>query len=162
MIIVSDASPVIALAFCGKLDVLDKLFDTVCIPQAVFSELIVPDKPHMETIAEWAKGRIVPVKNTVAVAAFSLNLDPGESEALALYWELAADSLLIDEKKGRIIAARNGVRTIGTIGILLSAKQKAFITEVKPSLDILVNAGFRMSDILYRQILERAGEQAGL
>jgi predicted nucleic acid-binding protein len=106
--------------------VLDKLFDTVCIPQAVFSELIVPDKPHMETITEWAKGRIVPVKNTVAVAAFSLNLDPG------------------------------------TIGIRLSAKQKAGIAEVKPSLDILVNTGFRMSDILHRQILERAGEQAGL
>jgi hypothetical protein len=37
-----------------------------------------------------------------------LNLDPGESEAMALYWETAADYLLIDEKKGRTIAARNG------------------------------------------------------
>ncbi|MDR1256870.1 MAG: DUF3368 domain-containing protein [Spirochaetaceae bacterium] len=162
MIIVSDASPVIALAVCDKLDLLDKLFDKVCIPQAVFNELIVPNKPNVELITEWAKDRIVLVKAAVMVAAFSLNLDPGESEALSLYWEIAADNLLIDEKKGRIIAARNGVRTVGTIGVLLLAKQKGFITEVKPSLDILMKTGFRMSDILYRQILERAGEQAGL
>jgi predicted nucleic acid-binding protein len=158
MIIISDASPVIALAVCDKLNLLDKLFDRVCVPQAVFNELIVPNKPKVETITEWAKARIVRVKNTATVAAFSLNLDPGESEALSLYWETAADYLLIDEKKGRIIAARNGIKTVGTIGILLSAKQKGFLAGVKPSLDVLVNSGFRMSDILYRQILERAGE----
>ena len=36
MLIVSDASPIIALATCDKLDLIDKLFDRVCIPQAVF------------------------------------------------------------------------------------------------------------------------------
>lgn len=50
MLIVSDASPVIALAVCDKLDLLDKLFDRVCIPQAVFNELAVPDKPKASKI----------------------------------------------------------------------------------------------------------------
>ncbi|MDR0597530.1 MAG: DUF3368 domain-containing protein [Treponema sp.] len=159
MIIVSDASSIIALGVCGKLDLLDKLFNHGCIPQAVFNEIAVPNKPNSQTIINWAKSRIVSVKNTSAVAAFSLNLDPGESETLALYWEIAADYLLIDEKKGRTIASRNGVKTIGTVGILLSAKQRGFLAEVKPSFDMLIDAGFRMSDVLYRQILERAGEQ---
>jgi predicted nucleic acid-binding protein len=44
------------------------------------------------------------------------------------------------------------------MGILLSAKQRGFLVEIKPSLDMLANTGFRMSDILYRQIPERAGE----
>jgi predicted nucleic acid-binding protein len=44
------------------------------------------------------------------------------------------------------------------MGILLSAKQWGILAEVKPSLDMLVKSGFRMPDILYRQILERAGE----
>jgi predicted nucleic acid-binding protein len=158
MVIVSDASPIIALAFCDKLDILDTLFDKVCIPQAVFDELTVPNKLKVNEITEWAKKRIVPVKNTAAVTALSLNLDLGESEALALYWEAAADYLLIDEKKGRIIAARNGIQTVGTIGVLLSARQRGFLALVKPSLDLLVSNGFRISDILYRQILERAGE----
>jgi predicted nucleic acid-binding protein len=58
-------------------------------------------------ITAWAKGRVVSVKNPAAVRDLALNLDPGESEALSLYWEIAADYLLIDEKKGRTIAARN-------------------------------------------------------
>jgi predicted nucleic acid-binding protein len=105
MVIVSDASPIIALAVCDKLNLLDTLFGQACIPQAVFKELVIPGKPNVEMITEWAKDRIVPAKNTAAVTAFSLNLDPGESEALSLYWEIAADYLLIDEKKGRAIAA---------------------------------------------------------
>ena len=158
MLIVSDASPIIALALCDKLDLLDKLFDRVCIPQAVFNELNIRDKPKAQEIINWAKGKIVPVKNTAVVTALSLSLDPGEAEALSLYWETAADFLLIDEKRGRIIAHRNGIKTIGTVGILLSAKQRGFVTLVKPFLDILMYSGFRISDILYQQILERAGE----
>jgi predicted nucleic acid-binding protein len=158
MVIVSDSSSIIALAACDKLDLLEELFGQVCIPQAVFNELTIPNKPKVEVITEWAKSRIIPVKNIAAVRALSLNLDSGESEALSLYWEIAADYLLIDEKKGRTIAARNGARTIGTIGILLWAKQKGFLAGVKPSLDMLMNTGFRISDTLYQQILERAGE----
>jgi predicted nucleic acid-binding protein len=72
-------------------------------------------------ITKWAQERIVPAKNTTAITALSLSLDPGESEALSLYWETSADYALIDEKRGRTIAARNGIKTIGTIGILPSA-----------------------------------------
>ena len=45
MLVVSDTSPVIALAMCNKLDLLDKLFDEVFIPQAVIDELAIPGKP---------------------------------------------------------------------------------------------------------------------
>jgi predicted nucleic acid-binding protein len=158
MVIVSDTSPIIALAVCNKLELLEKLFDRVCIPQAVYNELSVPGKPEAEKIIEWARDKIVPIQNTAAVRALWLNLDPGESEALSLYWETAADYLLIDEKRGRTIAAGSGIKTIGTAGILLWAKHNGFISEVKPSLDILVENDFRISDTLYRQILERAGE----
>jgi predicted nucleic acid-binding protein len=109
MLIVSDTSPIIALAVCGKHYLLDKLFDQVCIPQAVFNELAIPDKPKAREIIEWAKSKVIPAKNRTVVSALSLNLDPGESEALSLYWEINADFLLIDEKRGRIIALRNGI-----------------------------------------------------
>ena len=158
MLIVSDASPIIALAVCNKLDLLDNLFNRVCIPQAVYDELAIPDKPKARDIIEWAKNKVIPVKNPSMITALSMNLDAGESEALALYWETKADFLLIDEKRGRIIALRNGIKTVGTIGILLSAKQKGLITSVKPFLELLMNNGFRISDTLYHQILERTGE----
>jgi len=158
MIIVSDASPIIALAICNKLDLLDKLFKQVFIPQAVFNELAIPDKPKAKDIIEWAKDKIIPIKNKNVINALSMNLDPGESEAIALYWETAADFLLIDEKRGRILALRNGIKTVGTVGILLLSKQKGFIASVKPFLDSLKNNGFHLDDNFYSQILERAGE----
>jgi predicted nucleic acid-binding protein len=64
--------------------------------------------------------------------------------------------LLIDEKRGRTIALRNGIKTIGAVGVLLASKQRGYITTVKPFLDKLLNNGFRISDALYYQILERA------
>jgi predicted nucleic acid-binding protein len=158
MIIVSDASPIIALAVCNKLDLLDKLFDRIYLPQAVFNELAIHEKPKARDIIEWARDKVIPVKNFSVITALSMNLDPGESEALALYWETEADFLLIDEKRGRIIAMRNGIKTIGTVGILLSSKQKELISSVKPFLELLMNNSFRISDILYHQILKRAGE----
>jgi predicted nucleic acid-binding protein len=158
MLVVSDASVVIALALCGKLDLLEALFGDVRVPPAVFNELAVPGKPKAAEITEWARGKVIAVKNTAAVTALSLNLDLGESEALALYWEIAGDYLLIDEKRGRTIAARNGVKTIGAAGILLAAKQRGLIAAIKPSLDTLLANDFRISDMLYRQLLVKAGE----
>jgi predicted nucleic acid-binding protein len=158
MLVISDASPIIALAVCGKLDLLDKLFDNVCIPQAVFNELTIPNKPKAREIIEWTKNKVMPAKNRTVISALSLNLDRGESEAISLYWETNADFLLIDEKRGRIIALRNGIKTIGTIGVLLFAKQRGLITLVKPFIDILMKNSFRISEIFYHQILERTGE----
>jgi len=158
MLIISDTSPLICLAVCDKLYLLDKLFDQVCIPQAVFDELNIPNKLKSNELAEWAKYRIIPVKNTAVVKALSLNLDLGESEAISLYLETDADFLLIDDKKGRTIAARNGIQIIGTMGVLLWAKEKGFLAEIKPTLDMLAQTDFRISDILYQQILNRTGE----
>jgi predicted nucleic acid-binding protein len=159
VLIVSDASPVIALAVCNKLELLDELFDRVCVPQAVFNELAVSDKPKARDIIKWATPEVVSVKTPSATTALAMNLDIGESEALALYWEAKADFLLIDEKRGRLIALRNGIRTIGTIGILLASRQRGLIETIKPLLDTLMRNGFRISDSLYHQVLERAGEE---
>ena len=43
MIVVSDAIPVIALLKAERLDLLQKLYHTVVIPEAVYQELIVND-----------------------------------------------------------------------------------------------------------------------
>jgi len=104
------------------------------------------------------KKKIVSARNTTAIAALSLTLDLGEAEALSLYWEVNADFLLIDEKRGRIIAQRNGVHVIGTIGVLLFARQKGLIANIKSVLNTLSHNGFHISDALYHKILERAGE----
>ena len=59
--------------------------------------------------------------------------DAGETEAMLLYKQLAADKLLIDDKRGRKVAKINQISTIGSLGVLLVAKEKGLIVEVAPA-----------------------------
>jgi uncharacterized protein len=47
---------------------------------------------------------------------------------------------------------------VGTVGILLRANQQGVIPLVRPLLDDLRNTGFYLSDAIYNQVLQQAGE----
>ena len=89
----------------------------------------------------------------------SNELDVGEAEAIALAVEIQADQVLIDERRGRLVAARFNLRCTGILGILVEAKSQGLIAEVKPLLDALVNeAGFWIAKPLYNSVLRLADE----
>lgn len=46
MILVADCSALVALATCDALSLLDQLFGTVVVPEAVYREAVVGDKPE--------------------------------------------------------------------------------------------------------------------
>jgi predicted nucleic acid-binding protein len=158
MIIVCDASPLIALSLCDKLDLLDTLFREVVIPEMVYKEVSREGKPEAGKIAVWAQGKVQKAGKQPLFQAINLSLDAGESEAITLYWEKSADFLLIDEQRGRRLAAQSGIKIIGTLGILLLAKEKGLVSAVKPFLDQLWESPIRISDLLYQDILKQANE----
>ncbi|MDR0866747.1 MAG: DUF3368 domain-containing protein [Candidatus Symbiothrix sp.] len=158
MIIICDSSPIVALAILDQLDLLDQLFKEVVIPQHVFDELAVKGKLEAARITVWAQDKIKEAQDKHLMQSFNMILDAGESEAISLYWEKEADFLLIDEKRGRKIALYNGIKVIGTLGILLLSKQKRLLASIKPLLDLLQQSNIRISDKLYKQALLLAGE----
>ena len=86
-------------------------------------------------------------------------LDPGEAQAIALAIQIKATDLLIDERLGRQEAVSLGLSVTGILGILRVAKHQNLISVVKPVLDNLINqAGFRVSQPLYNQILQDENE----
>jgi len=88
------------------------------------------------------------------VKALRQELDPGEAEAIALALETQAELLLMDERLGRDTARHLGLPFTGLIGLLVEAKRKGLIPGIKHELDALRDiAGFRIADLLYRQIL---------
>ncbi len=72
--------------------------------------------------------------------------------------EIEADAVLIDDLKGRKTAMLRGLTVIGTIGVLLDAKERGLVDDVKPLLDELIRKKIRISRELYNHALELAQE----
>jgi hypothetical protein len=88
-----------------------------------------------------------------------MELDEGEAEAIALFSEEPVEALLLDEKNARRVARRLSLPTLGTIGILIWAKQTGLILTLKEQLDALQTQGkFRLSRLVYQEALRRIGE----
>ena len=86
-------------------------------------------------------------------------MDIGEAEAIVLAVELKPDLFLLDERKGRVVASRLGIKFTGVLGILIEAKRSGLIAKVKPIMDVLIEqVGFRVSIKLYQQVLQVANE----
>lgn len=129
-LVISDSGPVFSLAIIDKLSILDKLFDEIYIPKAVWEELTINKTTEQyHRIVEYFKDK---VKETSGFNELTFVMDYGESESVLLYKELNADYLLIDDKKARDIAENFGIKCIGTIGILSIARDKGIIGELRP------------------------------
>jgi uncharacterized protein len=52
MLIVADSSALIALATCDALHLLLEVYDDVKVPEAVYMEIVSPEKPQSELAGE--------------------------------------------------------------------------------------------------------------
>ncbi len=145
-ILIADTSPIISLLLIQQLDLLEKLFEEIFIPSAVWDELnqhgpLLLYKREMNILS----GKVV---HPEKIQDFP-TIDKGEIEAIALYLELNAAYLLIDDKKGRQVAEANGINCIGTLTVLVSAKRKGLITGLKGFFEMLLaNKRFYAKEIL--------------
>lgn len=161
MIVVSDTSPINNLAAINQLHLLQQLYGTVIIPEAVYQELTDPDFPvaGAKEVQTFTWIQIRAVEDRTMLKALSSELDPGEAEAIVLALEMKAEQVLIDERRGRMIAARLNLHYTGILGVLVEAKSQGFISTVKPLLDDLINkAGFWVTEPLYKSVLRLVNE----
>jgi predicted nucleic acid-binding protein len=161
VIIVSDTSPINNLAAINHLHLLLQLYGMVFIPEAVYRELTDPNFPvagaaEVQTF-DWIQTRTI--SDRTLVEALSNELDVGEAEAIALAVEMQADQVLIDERRGRLVASQLNLRYTGILGVLVEAKSKGLIAGVRPLLDALINeAGFWVAEPLYNSVLQLVNE----
>jgi predicted nucleic acid-binding protein len=155
MILIADSSALVALSIVDKLDVLEKLFGEVYVPRAVYDEVSKKNKAESYKLANYCKDKVLDIQSS---ANFNISLGQGESEAIVLYTEQDADFLLCDDKKAKKFAQSFGLKVIGSLGILLKAKEAELINEIAPLIEILRGSRIFIDDKTYALVLGMAEE----
>jgi uncharacterized protein len=150
--VVSNSSPLIALVRIQRLDLVPGILQSVLIPPAVAREI----RPSISDLPEWL--RVRGLSRSTSLLGSRGRLGDGEWEAIALASEVGAAAILIDDRPARRLAAKTGLTVVGTLGLLLQAKEAGFITTIRPELDKLLETSFFLGEQLYDQLLHMAGE----
>jgi hypothetical protein len=157
MKVVSNTTPIISLASIGRLDILRMLFGEIIIPQAVYQEIKAkPSYAYWEIEASYIK--VQSIQGQLLQNKLLISLDLGETETIILAQEIRADFVLIDENLAYKVAQQAGLNVVRTLSILLRAKQKGIVKQIKPLLDGLVANGRWYSLSVYESALKQAGE----
>lgn len=162
MIVVANTTPLIGLASIQQFDLLKHFFGRVSIAQAVYDEVMHEAGRKKTAQAEVSSStswlRIVYVRDRTAVEVLLDELDLGEAETIVLARELRADWVIMDEKKGRQKLTYLGINKIGTLGILLKAKETGLISHIRPELEKLQKHGFSISQTVIESVLKQSKE----
>lgn len=160
-VVVSDTSPLHYLILCGAETALPRLFRQIVIPPTVFRELQQPNTPS--PVRDWAMSLPAwAIVRTPKTLNLTLDVDPGELEAICLAQEINADAVLMDDRAGRSAAVHCGVAVIGTVGLLEQAAARGLL-DLPDVIDRLRQTNARLHPELIRAALQRdkARKQAG-
>ncbi len=159
MIVVSNASPLIALALIEQLGLLPVLYGQIHLAVATRKEVIGKGKrrPGAAALAkaEWLVVETVSRRALASLRPRPAGLHVGEVETIALAIQLQADVVLMDERLARNFAQAKGLNVLGTLGVLKYAAQRGLLVDLRAALDDLRSHNFRFSDVLYHEILSK-------
>jgi len=157
--IVVNTSPWISLSICGQINLLESMYKDIYMPEHVGDEIIAGgiDSVGVKELktSSWLKIEKVRDKEKVELL---YELDKGEAEVIILAKEQNIRNVLIDEKIARQQAKVLGLEVIGTLGLLLKAKNKGLISSIRPSINKILDNGIWIHDEIVKGILNEAGE----
>jgi predicted nucleic acid-binding protein len=157
MIIVADSSALIALAIADGLHLLEQLFTEVAVTEQVYNECISLGKPQSEQLKQYLANKIYYVDNDNDIIN-GVIIDAGELSAMSLYKKMNADLLLIDDNQGRKVAKLNDVQVIGSVGVLILAKNKNIVASIRPYLTKISESNIFISQKIIDIALQTVGE----
>lgn len=152
--VIVNSTPLIILGKIGELEILKNLYGEIIIPRAVFEEVTV--KSDAIKTCSWIK--IFEVQDKSNRKIYQSKLHDGEVEVMMLAKEISADLLIIDDNAAKKTAKFLGFIVTGTLGILLKAKTKKIISEIRPILEKMQDENFYISKEIIKLVLKTAGE----
>ena len=147
--IISDTSCLIILTNIGELELLHKVYGQIVTTLDIATE-------YGEILPEWVE--IATVKDKYRQQLLEMQIDRGESSAIALALETPDSTIILDDYKARKIAEQLGIIFTGTIGVIIKAKLNGIIPSIKPLLEKIKQTNFRLSADIELQALKEANE----
>jgi predicted nucleic acid-binding protein len=160
-IAVIDSTPLISLVHLELVSELSLFFDVVYVPRQVQTE--VNRKHRFRYLLRDLLDRSILQRCAAAdktnVALLRLDIDEGEAEALTQAQEKGAAFFIGDDKRAREIAEAQGLRAVGTVGILARLRLEGRAGETALLVkDLRDRLEFRISDELIAQAIAMATE----
>jgi len=149
IVVITDTSCLIILEKIDLLPVLHQLFAFIITTPEIAKE-------YGSALPEWIT--VISVKDKSLQKKLLSMVDKGEASAIALAHEIENKYLITDDLEARKLAIKLGLSIIGTLGVLLRAKQEGYIALVKPFIEQMKQTDFRASDDLYQTVLRKANE----
>ena len=165
VIVIADASPLIALARIQHLHLLREIFTDVVMTEIVQQEVLsggnFADSVVIRAAIQegWLQVCHSPSDNDGTHLEW---LDPGERSSILLALEYQRNRhtprLVIDEAKGRAAAQNLSLELIGSAGIIATAARLGLIPQARPLLESLRASGYYLSQTVVELALKSAGE----
>ena len=155
--VVSNTSPLITLAGVGLLELLPAVYGAIWIAEAVrreYQSKRSTGEPDLDTL-DWLT--VESIKPDDELAAIQ-GLGQGEVATIALGKAIQARAIILDDRLGRRIAAERRLPVVGTLTVLLRAKQQGLLLAVEPVIATMLAQGRRISPALRAHALRLAGE----
>lgn len=149
---VLNASPLIALTNIGRTEILTGHGREVVVPPAVVAEF---QRGGADRLPE-----LIRVLDPVTLVSTVLMWGLGDGETEVLSYALGRPGVvaIIDDLAARRCARAHGVRSRGTIGLVVLARQQGVIPAAGPVLSALRQAGFYVSAAVLAAARAAAGE----
>lgn len=154
-----NASPLIYLSRAGLLDLLQLLAPETVVPDAVAAEILQRGQgdPTAQALSQTTWLSIVQTP-PVPASIQAWGLGSGESSVLTWGYAYPGTEVIIDDLAARRCATALGIPVRGTLGLVLTAKQRGAISVARPVLLQLRQAGMYLSDRVMNQALAMIGE----
>jgi len=147
--IISDTTCFIVLTNIGELNLLHQVYGNIVTTTEIATE-------YGEPLPNWVVIEFVSDKYRQQL--LEMQVDRGESSAIALALETPQSTLILDDYKARKIADQLGLHFTGTIGVIIKAKLRGIIPSIKPLLEKIKKTNFRLSEAIEYEALKEAGE----
>lgn len=155
-----NASPVILLGKIQQLHLIESLSPSFRIPRAVVEEIGagLPEDPALNWLKNLSNARHIVDTPPPPPLLAQWDLGPGETAVLSLALDEIGTAVVLDDLAARKFALSFQLPLLGTLGILVRAKNAGLVEKIDPLIRSLESAGANLSQAVIARALELANE----